>query len=110
MNELPTPEDRKQKVRRMVSAILDKHIGQMFIDLDELHTHFALADEDIIEALREMGWDEEADGYQEMIAEMDPSRDYRDPTPWGEELVTDPMDSESNRLMEKDLKSRKEQQ
>jgi hypothetical protein len=100
-------EQRKVEVRKRVNAILDRHFGQAFIDLDELHTHFHFLDEDIIAVLQEDGWDEEAEAFQEMIAEKDPSRDHRDPTPQGDELVTDPMDSDSNRLMEWDLEQRR---
>jgi hypothetical protein len=101
-------EERIREIRGKVFGILDRHMDAVFTELDDLHTGVDdIADEDIIAALKAGGHDFEAEAYQEWIIEEDPSRDYRDPTPQGEELVTDPMDSDSNRLMLWDIEQRK---
>lgn len=101
MSDQPTPEELQN--RRKVFGIMDRHLDAAFTDLEKLHRDKAMTDEDIIATLNSGGYTNEAEAYQEWIAEDDPSRDYRDPTPHGAELVTDPMDSDSNRLMRADL-------
>jgi hypothetical protein len=100
-------EERIREIRGTVFGIIDRHLDEVFKELDDLHVKGIVSDEDIMAALRAGGHDFEADAYQEWIAEADPSRDYRDPTPQGEELVTDPMNSDSNRLMLWDIEQRK---
>jgi hypothetical protein len=132
MNELPTPrknidhkdhghpisgsegkraraECREQhQARQRVYEIMDRHLGAAFEELDRLHQG-GVDDRDIIAALEDGGYPEEADSYQEWIAEDDPSRDYRDPTPYGAYAVTDPVDALSYRALEAELKAQREQ-
>jgi hypothetical protein len=109
MNELPTPEeDRERQARQRVYEIMDRHLGKAFEELDRLH-HEGMDDRDIIKALEDGGYRDEAEVYQEWIAEDDPSRNYRDPTPHGADAVTDPVDALSYRSLEAEMKARREQ-
>jgi hypothetical protein len=106
MKELPTPSDKDlQLARANVFVILDRHLDEVFRDLDELHLTTGIPDEAIIRTLQEGGYTEEADMFVDWLAEGDdPERDYRDkPDPEGPGgYVTDPP-SESYAELEKQL-------
>jgi hypothetical protein len=106
MQELPTPSDNDiQLARTTVFSIMDRHLDAAFVDLDRFHRTTGIPDEEIISALRDGGYDDEADMFVEWLAEGDdPERDYREkPDPEGPGgYVTDPP-SESYAELEKQL-------
>lgn len=99
MKELPTPDAKKLRI----TDTCDKHITAMMEELNELHTHFAYLDEDIVAALRGGGYGHEADLYEDWIKDEDPSRDLNAGDPEGPGgYVTDPP-SDSYIELEKQL-------
>lgn len=87
--------------RHHVYAIMSRYQDQAFEALDKLHQR-GIHDNDVIKALRDGDYRSEADAYIEWAGAIDPDVD---PTPAGPELVTDPCDSDSNRLMRSTLEA-----
>jgi len=87
MTELPTPEQMKLAIARIV----DKHVTAMLEDLDELHED-GIPDDDILAALRKGGYGQEADLYHEWLQDsVPPRRVAEDGDPEGPGgYVTDP--------------------
>jgi len=80
MTELPTPVDKAN-----ITGVVDRYLDRMMSALDNL----GIADETVIDTLRNEGYTYEADLYQDWIIDEDPARDYREPNP-PEGVVPDP--------------------
>lgn len=90
--QTPMPKDAaEESVESTVWALCDQHDKRLFEDLDKLHSR-GMHDTAVIRALRKGGYAETAAAYIEWGSCIDPDED---PTPQGEELVTDPIDAPS---------------
>lgn len=89
------PSEKEVNVRHHVNRIMDTHLERAFEELDHLHKR-GITDSEVIKALRDGHYTSEADAYIEWAQCIDPDVD---PTPQGEELVTDPGDSPSYKNM-----------
>jgi hypothetical protein len=88
MPELPTPDPKLR-----ITDVVDKHCTAMMEELNELHEHFLIPDEEILAALRGGGYGHEADMFAEWILDEDPPRhpEGEGPDPEGPGgYVTDP--------------------
>lgn len=94
----PQLSEQEVNVRHHVYRIMDRHLDAAFEELDHLHKR-GINDSEVVKALRDGGYRSEADGYIEWAQCIDPDVD---PTPQGEELVTDPGDSPSYVLRDKE--------
>lgn len=94
-------ESHEAHARHRVYAIMSRHQDAAFEELDKLHKD-GIHDNDVIRALREGGYEDEADAYIEWADCLDPDSDVSNATtdPRG---VTDPGTNPSDVQMHEAL-------